>query len=70
MAMLTDREIKQNLKIQTKFFYGENLDLIFGDLCAAHKSNDVAVLGLYGLAANASDEEVLEELMERYVRMR
>ena len=50
--------------------YGENLDLIFGDLCAAHLANDKAVLGLYGLAANASDEEVLEELMERYVRMR
>lgn len=50
--------------------YGENLELIFGDLNAAHKANDKAVLGLYGLAADASDEQVLEEVMERYVRMR
>ncbi len=49
--------------------YGDNLDLIFGDLSAAHKANDKAVLSLYGLPSNANDEEVLAEIMRRYVEI-
>ena len=57
-----DRYLKQGASLAD--LYGENLDLLYTDLAAAHNELDKVVLGLYGLKADASEAEMVGRLFE------
>lgn len=57
-----DRYLKQGASLAD--LYGENLDLLYTDLAAAHNELDKVVLGLYGLKADASEAEMVGKLFE------
>ncbi|MCR5455007.1 MAG: N-6 DNA methylase [Bacteroidales bacterium] len=46
--------------------YGENLDLLFTGLSAAHRELDKIVLSLYGLRPDASESEMVAKLFDMY----
>lgn len=61
------------LEIRTKYPNSTLEDLydpLFmpNDLRKAHMENDKLVLKLYGIDANASEEEIFDRLVDRYVR--
>ncbi|MBO7596730.1 MAG: class I SAM-dependent DNA methyltransferase [Bacteroidales bacterium] len=57
-----DHYLKQGASLAD--LYGENLELLFTDLAAAHNELDKVVLGLYGLKADASEAEMVGRLFE------
>jgi hypothetical protein len=49
--------------------YSAQTFYLYTDLKAAHDALDIAVLAVYGLSTNATDQEVLKALFDRYAML-
>ena len=61
---IRENYISQGASLAT--LYGENLELLFSDLAAAHKALDEIVLGLYGLDKKATEPEIVARVFAMY----
>ena len=61
---IRENYISQGASLAT--LYGENLELLFSDLAAAHKALDEIVLGLYGLDKKATEPEIVAKVFAMY----